>query len=302
MGFMMTPRVITMFGAATAATCMFQVAPTPSAQADECPDAEVIFARGTDDPAPVGPTGQDFIDTLRTRVWPKSVNFYGVDYPASLDFDRAIDGIADARAHILSIAANCPNTKMVLGGYSQGAAVIGFVTASTVPDGVSPNEVPTPMPASIADHVSAVVLLAKPSGRLMRVLRNPTVTVGPLYTPKTIELCVDNDLICDGDGDGSSFAAHETYAQTGMTERGAVFAASKLRAAWAAEDAAIAAAAAALSPPGASNPGPTAPTLPSQTGPPATAPTPVAPTPVLPTPGAPEPHFSQRPPAHGPVL
>lgn len=284
-------RVITMVGAAAAATCLFQVAPTPSAQAEICPDAEVIFARGTDDQAPLGPTGQAFVDTLRSRVAPKSVDAYGVDYPASLNFDKAIDGIADARARILATAATCPKTKIVLGGFSQGAAVIGFVTANRVPDGVSPDEVPRPMPNGISDHVSAVVLFAKPAARVMRFLRDPTVTVGPLYTRRTLELCVDNDLICDSDG--SSFAAHDTYAQTGMTERGAVFAATKLMAAWA-EDAAAEAAAAAES----LDPAPRSGGTPHLPGPVVLLPQVVSPT-EAPTP---EPHLSGPSSTHGPVL
>lgn len=269
---------------------MFQVAPTPSAQAEICPDAQVIFARGTDDAAPLGPTGEDFVDTLRSRVWPKQVDVYGVDYPASLNFDKAIDGIADARAHILATAAKCPKTKIVLGGYSQGAAVIGFVTASRVPDGVSADEVPAPMPAGIADHVSAVVLFAKPAPRVMRFLGDPAITVGPRYTAKTLELCVANDLICDGDG--SSFAAHDTYTKSGMTERGAIFAAGKLMAGWAADAAAEAAAAESpdLAPRSEGTPRLPGPVLlPPQTGSPTVSPTP-------------EPHLSQSSPAYGPML
>lgn len=292
----MTARhVIALVGAAAVATTMVQLAPAPSAQAEPCPDAKVVFARGTDDPAPLGPTGEAFVNTLRSRVLPKSVDAYGVDYPASLDFGRAIDGIADARAHILATAAQCPDTKIVLSGFSQGAAVIGFVTASTVPQGVSADEVPTPMPAGIADHVSAVVLFAKPAPRVMRFLQDPAVTVGPLYTPKTIELCVDNDLICDGDG--SSFAAHDTYAQTGMTERGAVFAVTRLTADWAAD---AAAEALTVPPEGTDSPGlaPPGESTPRLPGPALLPPRLVSP----PASPAPEPHFVQAPPAHGPTL
>jgi cutinase len=35
-----------------------------------------------------------------------------------------VDGISDAGHHVESMAASCPRTKMVLGGYSQGAAVM----------------------------------------------------------------------------------------------------------------------------------------------------------------------------------
>lgn len=128
----------------------------------------------------------------------------------------------------------------------------------------------------------------------MRFLGDPTVTVGPRYTPKTLELCVDNDLICDADG--SSFAAHDTYTKSGMTERGAVFAASKLMADWAADAAAEAAAAAAAEPPG---PDPRPEGTPRLPGPVLLAPPlPESPA-VSPTP---EPHFRQSSPVYGPML
>ena len=52
-----------------------------------------------------------------------------------MDFATAADGVIDASNEVKNIAATCPHTKMVLGGYSQGAAVIGYVTADSVPPG-----------------------------------------------------------------------------------------------------------------------------------------------------------------------
>jgi cutinase len=210
-----------------------QGAPMPTAQAAACPDAQVVFARGTTEPPGVGPTGQAFVDSLRSRVGAKSVDVYAVDYPATTDFPTAVDGITDARAHILATAANCPHTKMVLGGYSQGAAVIGFVTDNAVPDGVSASDVPAPMPPEVADHIAAVALFGKPSTRFMNVINDPPVTVGPQYATKTVDLCVDNDLVCSSDG--SSFDAHNQYVETGMVDQGAAFVASQLQASWASD-------------------------------------------------------------------
>ncbi|MDV3125411.1 cutinase family protein [Mycobacterium sp. 21AC1] len=206
----------------------------PSAEAAPCADAEVIFARGTTELPGVGPTGQAFVDSLRSHVAPKSVEVYGVDYPATTDFPTAVQGIADARERVITTAANCPDTKMVLGGFSQGAAVIGFLTSSVVPDGVSPLDVPAPMPAEVADHVAAVALFGTPSPRFMKVLNDPPVTVGPNYVAKAIDLCVDNDLVCDPTG--RSFAVHNQYEQAGMVDKGAGFVAQKLQAGWAAEE------------------------------------------------------------------
>jgi len=152
-----------------------QCAIAPTASAAPCPDAEVVFARGTTELlVPVPPTGEAFVSSLRAQLGTKSLGVYGVDYPASMDFPSAVEGIADARSHILNTAANCPNTKMVLGGFSQGAAVIGFVTASEVPDGVSPQDVPAPMPPEVADHVAAVALFGTPSPRFIEGDQRPS--------------------------------------------------------------------------------------------------------------------------------
>jgi hypothetical protein len=134
------------------------IGPALPASADPCPDVEVVFARGTTEPPGVGRVGQNFVDTLRSHVGAKSVGVYPVNYPATTDFPTAADGISDAGAHVEQMAVNCPRTKMVLGEYSQGAAVMGFVTESAVPDGVHLVQALQPMPADIANHVAAVAL------------------------------------------------------------------------------------------------------------------------------------------------
>lgn len=218
---------------AVAAAAAVQGFATPVSSAAPCPDAEIVFARGTTEQPGVGPTGDAFVDALRTQVGGKSVSVYPVDYPATIEFSTAVQGIADARAHILSTVAACPDTKLVLGGFSQGAAVMGFVTASVVPDGVSADEVPAPMPPEVANHVAAVTLFGKPSSRFMGVLKDPDVVVGPYYAAKSIDLCVENDLVCDPKG--RSFSAHNTYSEAGLVNQGATFAAQHLQALWAAE-------------------------------------------------------------------
>jgi hypothetical protein len=199
----------------------------PFASADQCPDVQVVFARGTDDPSGVGPTGQAFIDSLRPRVGAKSLDVYPVNYPATHDWTSAgEDGIRDAGAHVVSMARDCPNTKMVLGGYSQGAAVIGFVTSAAVPNGIDPATVPKPLAPEVANHVSSVVLFALPSDKAMNFFGEPPVVIGPLYQAKTIQVCALQDPICS---DGMNFVAHDTYStNSAMIDQGAAFAASRL--------------------------------------------------------------------------
>lgn len=283
------PRHIAVsLGAAALATCGLSGAPIPSAQAEPCPDADVVFARGTTEAPGVGPTGEAFVEALRARVAPKWVGEYAVNYPATIEFSTAVDGINDARTHILATAATCPKTKMVLGGFSQGAAVMGFVTASVVPDGVSPAEVPAPMPPEVSNHIAAVVLLGKPSTRFMRAINDPAVTIGPQYVGKTIDLCVDNDLVCDTSG--RSFSAHNTYVDAGMTDQAATFAANLLQASWAAD--------ALAQPPAGAAPGPQATPTPA----PSPLSAPVAPAPQAPvvTAAGPAPHLDIAPVPPGP--
>ncbi len=202
------------------------LAPVIPASAQPCPDVQVVFARGTGEDPGVGPTGQAFVDALRARVGPKSVDVYPVNYPATDQWDTGLDGIRDAGFHVESMAKDCPKTKMVLGGYSQGAAVMGFVTSAAIPDGVDPATVPKPMQPAVADHVSSVVLFGMPNVRAMHFLGQPPVVIGPLYQAKTIKVCVPEDPVCS---DGMNFAAHDTYASGGgFVDQGAAFAASHL--------------------------------------------------------------------------
>jgi cutinase len=203
-------------------------AAAPIASAQQCPDVQVLFARGTGEDPGVGPTGQAFVDNLRGRIAPKSMDVYPINYPASQEWSTGLDGIRDAGAHVESTAANCPQTKMVLGGYSQGAAVMGFVTSAAVPDGVDPATVPKPLAPEIANHVAAVVLFGMPNVRAMNFLGEPPVVIGPTYVAKTIKVCAPEDPVCS---DGANFAAHDTYADDGsIVDQGAAFAAARINA------------------------------------------------------------------------
>jgi cutinase len=154
------------------------------------------------------------------------MDVYPINYPASQEWSTGLDGIRDAGAHVESTAASCPQTKMVLSGYSQGAAVMGFVTSAAVPDGVDPATVPKPLAPEVASHVAAVVLFGMPNVRTMNFLGEPPVVIGPTYAAKTITVCAPEDPICS---DGANFAAHDGYADNAsVVDQGAAFAASRL--------------------------------------------------------------------------
>jgi cutinase len=198
--------------------------PIAAADADgaACANVEVVFARGTLEAPGIGSTGQAFVDALNAKLPGKTVDVYGVNYPASLDFGRAVDGVADASNRIQSIAANCPATKIVLGGYSQGAAVAGYTTASSVPDGfVLPASISGPMPQAVASHVAAVVLFGTPDDWFLGLADHsaPPIAIGQLYSAKTLQLCATGDPVCFPGGLDRS--AHSSYKVNGMAAQAA---------------------------------------------------------------------------------
>ena len=236
----MTPWLVRLLCAVILATAISAAQPARQASAVACPDVEVVFARGTVDvPPDFGGVGVSFIAALRAVVPGRSVGAYPVDYPASSDFDDRVafvrtvaDGIRNAQAHIEFTAANCAGTKIVLGGYSQGAVVTGFSAMAGLPPGIPAeyrSSVPPPMPPAVAAHVSAVVLFGKPSDRFMRDVNAPPIVVGPLYAGKTAEYCVPGDTVCDGSPfAGRPNALHSLYSVNGMTLAAAGFVRSRL--------------------------------------------------------------------------
>jgi cutinase len=199
---------------------------TPSAS---CPDVEVVFARGTFEAPGVGATGQSFVNALTAQLPGRTIETYGVNYPASLDFQAAADGIADASNEIQGIVASCPNTKIVLGGYSQGAAVAAYTTFDSIPAGMAlPAGITGPMPPAVAPHIAAVVLFGTPDNWFLNLVdpNAPPVTVGQLYAGKTTQLCNQGDPVCFPGGLDRS--AHSAYKDNGMADQAATFAANAL--------------------------------------------------------------------------
>ena len=181
------------------------LATIPPAAAAPCPDVEVVFARGTTEPPGVGGIGQVFVDSLRSQLGERSVGVYPVNYPASREFDTSTPaGRDDLSAHVQSMAASCPNTKMVLGGYSQGAAVVDLATGA--------------MPPAVADHVAATALFGGPKSSFA-----DSLSVGP-SPPALAPLCrqdhrpvCPNDPICSEGG--RDWGAHGAYVRTGLVNR-----------------------------------------------------------------------------------
>ncbi|MGV0741281.1 cutinase family protein [Mycolicibacterium sp. XJ870] len=176
------------------------------AAAADCPDIEVVFARGTDEEAGLGRIGNAFVNSLRNKVGGRSVGAYAVDYPASYDFLAAAGGANDASGHIQWMVNNCPATRLVLAGYSQGAAVIDVIAAVPFP-AVGFN---SPLPPNVPAHVAAVAVFGNPSAKLGLPL-----TSSPVYGSRAIDLCNPGDPVCT---DGNSVRAHRAYESAASNE------------------------------------------------------------------------------------
>src|SRR4051812_46599516 len=111
MGRLTGRAALTAFAAVTVATGTLAFA-APASAADSCSNVEVVFARGTNEAPGVGLTGQAFVDSLTARLPGKTVDVYGVNYPATLNFGQAVDGVVDASNRVEAIAASCPSTKI----------------------------------------------------------------------------------------------------------------------------------------------------------------------------------------------
>ncbi|MCX2931087.1 cutinase family protein [Mycobacterium sp. CVI_P3] len=193
------------------------VTPTalPTAAAD-CNDVEVVFARGTDEAPGIGRVGQAFVNSLRGKIGNRSMGVYAVNYPASYDFLAAADGANDASAFIQNVVNTCPNTRLVLGGYSQGAAIIDIITSIPFP-AVGFNN---PLPPNVPDHVAALAVFGNPTAKVGLPL-----TSSPVYGSRAIDLCNTGDPICT---DGDNVAAHRAYGGDGTASQAASFVASLL--------------------------------------------------------------------------
>ena len=193
--------------------------PLPT-QSSACPDIEVIFARGTDDTPGLGTPGSALVGALRPLVRGQTVSSYAVNYPASYDFLAAADGARDAESRIAMMSQQCPSTKLVLGGYSQGAAVVDML-AGVPPLGNKIGDIGSaaPLPASLQSNIAAVAVFGNPATKFSNPLTSS------VFGGRAIDLCKDGDPICSG---GRNPFAHNDYVSAGLVQQAAQFVAGRV--------------------------------------------------------------------------
>jgi trehalose dimycolate hydrolase len=209
----MAARLAAITSALVSAATMLAVA--PSATAAPCSDITVVFARGTDDTPGLGRVGDAFSATLSGLVGGQSLSTYAVNYPASYDFLAAADGANDAAFYIADLVQQCPSTKIVLGGYSQGAAVVDML-AGIPPLGNKVGEIGSapPLASSLVPFVKAVAVFGNPSAKFSVPITSS------VFGGRAIDLCKDGDPICSR---GRNPFAHSDYVSAGLANQAASF-------------------------------------------------------------------------------
>lgn len=192
----------------------------PVAAAAPCADAELIFARGRVESAGAGQIGNALISALRSKSG-KNVSLYAVKYPADTEIDI---GANDMSQRVQYMSANCPDTRLVLGGYSLGAAVTDMVLAMPIAAFGFKN----PLPPGADQKIAAVALFGNGIAWV-----GPLSNFNPLYQERTIELCHGDDPICnptDPENWEDYWADHlaPAYISAGMVNQAADFVAPRI--------------------------------------------------------------------------
>jgi cutinase len=206
----------------TAAVLPFGTPGAPGlAAAANCPQVQVVFARGRYESPGTGVLGNAFINALESKVSGKSFGTYAVKYPADSEIDI---GANDMSRHIQNMVTNCPDTRLVLGGYSLGAAVTDVVLA--IPFNAFGFD--SPLPDGTDQHIAAVALFGNGSA-----WAGPITNFNPLYNDRTIELCHGADPVCNP-ADPNTWKENwpqplaSAYIDAGMANQAADFVAGKL--------------------------------------------------------------------------
>ncbi|KAI1199856.1 carbohydrate esterase family 5 protein [Nemania serpens] len=150
-----------------------------------CRPVIFLFARGSRQEGNVGGTpGPQTIDQLKARLGGDgAVAAQGLEYPADL-LDNLRSGGCDPAdvdsfgALIARAAAECPGSRLVLSGYSQGAALVHAAAKK--------------LAADVVARIAAAVTYGD-----TRKEQDGGVIPG-IDPARTLILCHDGDLVCDG--------------------------------------------------------------------------------------------------------
>ncbi|KAJ4413350.1 hypothetical protein N0V91_000325 [Didymella pomorum] len=154
-----------------------------------CTDMTIIFARGTGEPGNMGIiSGPPMVKAIRSKLGADRVTVQGVDYAASAAGNANLggDGGKVMAQYVQQALKQCPGTKVIVSGYSQG----GMVVHNAFANGIS------------ASDVAGAVMFGDPLKRQ---------AISGLSTDKVKQFCGTSDTICGGGGDGGATGSHLSY-------------------------------------------------------------------------------------------
>jgi len=185
-----------------------------------CAAVSIITARASTEAAGEGITGALVTQVVNASA--QTVSRASVSYPATLNnyANSSLQGINALKTQLTNLVNSCPNTKVVLMGYSQGAHVVLDVLGGG--QGGSLGTATAPISTSIGSHVVAVATFGDPrhvpnqpfnlgtSTRNGRFPRSSTQlnVLNSTYSGKIAAWCDRNDTFCDS---GFSTNVHLTY-------------------------------------------------------------------------------------------
>ncbi|CAN9339143.1 unnamed protein product [Alternaria alternata] len=154
-----------------------------------CTDMTIVFARGTGEMGNVGSvSGPPMFKAIREKLGNDRVTVQGVDYAASAAGNANLGGDGGQKmADLVKQAkSQCPDTKVIVSGYSQGAMVVHNAFSK----GLS------------ATDVSGAVMFGDPLKRQ---------AISGLSADQIKQFCGTADQICGGGGDGGATGSHLSY-------------------------------------------------------------------------------------------
>ncbi|WP_436534803.1 cutinase family protein [Actinoplanes sp. HUAS TT8] len=186
-------------------------------KAGNCPDAHIIVTRASTEAPGTGIIGS--LATAVTRASDQTITVEATDYPALLNpYPPSVAaGTKALTTQLTNEATNCPDTKIVVMGYSQGAHVIGDVLAGT--GRVAGFTQSAAISTGVSDKVVAVILMGDPRYVPGKSFNAGTSQTRGLFargedasldafTGRTQSYCDTGDTFC---ASGASVAVHLSY-------------------------------------------------------------------------------------------
>jgi len=156
-----------------------------------CAQLEIIVARGTSEPGPLGViVGDPLVARVQRDLPGVKVRGYPVQYPASMASALGSAGANDVKKRLEAQSRECPEEKFALAGYSQG----GMVVLSSLKN----------IPANLQSKVVAVVTYGAGDGS----------NVAASFKTKSLSNCAPGDFACTNSGSGPG---HVSYNNQGTT-------------------------------------------------------------------------------------